>query len=136
VTFVCEKRKDYIANDEFFRYLRIFLGSKRISRKQFNEKKVQEVLTQLDKLEASHLVFNQILKVIKCFIAPRLSYVVTNRYIQGGQIDLIDKKIRRIINNFLEGQKIQKNMFYVSPKVGGLDIPCLRDEKNMYRIHH
>jgi Ca2+-binding EF-hand superfamily protein len=72
---VYREKKDYIANDEFVTYLGIPLGSKSLSRKWFHKKKIQGVLTKFDQLGAGHLTFNQILKVIKSFITPSLSYV-------------------------------------------------------------
>jgi predicted PolB exonuclease-like 3'-5' exonuclease len=60
----------------------------------------------------------------------------SNSYIQNCQADLIDKRIKIVINNFLKGQKLKINLFYVSWKDGELDIPCLRDKISMDRIHH
>jgi hypothetical protein len=47
------------------------MGTKRISKKKFAEVKIQKVIEELDKVEYSGLAFNQILKVIRCYISKK-----------------------------------------------------------------
>jgi hypothetical protein len=45
-------------------------------------------------------------------------------------------KIRRIVENLLKGQKLQKSIMYASVKNGGLEQSYLVDEYYAYKVHH
>jgi hypothetical protein len=109
------------------------METKSISKKKFAEAKIQKVMEELDKVEYSGLAFNQILKAIRCYIANKLYCVFANTIVQKSLLNLID---RRIVDNFIKGQKLQVNMMYMSGKDGGLGIPCMKDEYNAYKVHH
>jgi hypothetical protein len=42
-------------------------------------------------------------------------------YIPKGTLNIIDKKVRSVINNFVKGQNLQKSYLYASVKNGGID---------------
>jgi hypothetical protein len=88
---------------DFIKYLEAPLGSKRIVKTKFVEAKMEKLFYQLDKLEFSGLVINQMLRVIRRFIIPQFSCILSNSYIQNGLAEQIDVRIRRIINNLVRG---------------------------------
>jgi hypothetical protein len=65
-------RIEYIAKNSFTKYLIIPLGSRKINKTKFIETKINKLKEELDKLEYSGLAFNQMLKMIKCFITNKL----------------------------------------------------------------
>jgi hypothetical protein len=87
------------------------LSSKRITKKRFVETKMNKLFNELDKLENLGLTIESKLKVIERFMIPELSYIMSNNSIQKDQARAIDARIRRIINNFVKGQKIQRLIF-------------------------
>lgn len=87
------------------------LSSKRITKKRFVETKMNKLFNELDKLENLSLTIESKLKVIERFMIPELSYIMSNNSIQKDQARAIDARIRRIINNFVKGQKIQRLIF-------------------------
>jgi hypothetical protein len=54
-------------------------------------------------------------------------------FISGGILRSLDARIRKVVNNFLDGQTIQKSFIYANVRNGGLGIPCLVDEYNAYK---
>jgi hypothetical protein len=120
--------KSYMGKEEFIKYLGVPLGSRRLSRKKFIEAKFNKVYEELDKLEFSGLAFNQIVKTIRCFISNKLYYLFANMNIPKGILQRLDLRIRRIVNNFLGGQAIQRSFVYANVRNGGLGIPCMLNE--------
>jgi hypothetical protein len=127
--------KQYVT-DSFVKYLGIPLGSRKLCKTKFLESKIQKVLEELDKAEFSRLAINQIVRVIKCYILNKLYFLFANMYIPKGTLSIVDKKVRKVINNFVKGQKLQRSYLYASVKNGGLGLPCMEDEYASYKIHH
>jgi hypothetical protein len=48
----------------------------------------------------------------------------------------LDCKIRKVVNNFIGGQSIQKSFIYANVRNGDLGIPCMRDEYDAYKVNH
>jgi hypothetical protein len=98
-------------------YLGISMCDKRINKKKIVKTKIQKIMEELDQVEYSGLVFNQVLRFIRCKIASKMYCVFVNKTIQNSRLNLIDRRIRRIVNNFLKGQKLRNSMIYVSFKI-------------------
>jgi hypothetical protein len=113
-------RKDYIGKNDFIKCLGAPLGSRKIAKKKFIEAKVNKVFEEFDKLEFSRLVFNQIVRTIRCFIANKMYYLFSYMRIPKGILDRMDRRIRKVVNNFIGGQSIQKSYIYANVRNGGL----------------
>jgi hypothetical protein len=116
-------RKDYIGKNDFIKYLGVPLGSRKIAKKKFIEAKVNKVFEEFDKLEFSGLAFNQIVRTIRCFITNKMYYLFANMEIPKGVLDKMDRRIRKIVNNFIGAQSIQMSYIYANVRNGGLGIP-------------
>jgi hypothetical protein len=97
----------------YIKYLGVPIGSKRIAKKKFAENKLQKIYSELDKLESSNLSINQKLKVIHNFISPQMNYIYSNSYVLKGQAHNLDKRIHRVINKLLGGQKLTKTYLHL-----------------------
>jgi hypothetical protein len=51
-------------------------------------------------------------------------------------LELIDRKVRGVVNGFVKGQSLQKSFLYANFKNGGLGLPSMLDEYAAYKIHH
>jgi hypothetical protein len=111
-------RKDYIADEGFIKYLGIQLGSRRIGKVEFMETKVKKIFEEIDKLEYSGLAFNQMIRVIKNFITNKLYFCFANMDVSKKFLRMIDKRIRKLINNFLKGQSLQLSFIYGNARNG------------------
>jgi hypothetical protein len=60
------------------------------------------MLYEIERLEFSGLAINQMLKVIKIMIITQLNYLFSNGFILNRQVEVIDRRIRRLIYNFTE----------------------------------
>jgi hypothetical protein len=49
---------------------------------------------------------------------------------------MIDRRIRKLINNFLKGQSLQLSFIYGNTPNGGLGVPNMEDEYAAYKINH
>jgi hypothetical protein len=96
-------RKDYISDDSFIKYLRIPLGSRRLGKVKFIETKIKKIFEEIDKLEYNGLAFNQMIRVIKNFITNKLYFCFANMIVEKKFLDMINRRIRKLINNFLKG---------------------------------
>jgi hypothetical protein len=124
--------KEYLGREEYIKF-GVRLGSRKISKKKFIEAKINKINEELDKLEFSRLVFNQIVKTIRNFITNKMYYLFANMDIPKGVLERLDTRIRKIVNNFIDGQAIQKSFIYANVRHGGLGIPCMVDE---YKVNH
>jgi hypothetical protein len=52
------------------------------------------------------------------------------------QAEVIDKRIRRLIYNFMKDKTISKDYIYTPIEYGGLGIAEAKMEMHAYRIHH
>jgi hypothetical protein len=59
-----------------------------------------------------------------------------NMNIPKGSLKIIDEKVRKVINQFVKGQCIQKNFIYDSGKNGSLGVPSMKDEYAAYKVNH
>jgi hypothetical protein len=84
------------------------MSSRKVSRIMFNESKVQKVFEELDKLEFCGLAFNQMIRVIRCYILNKLYYVFTNMDVPKFVLDSIDVRVRKLVNRFLKGRRFRK----------------------------
>jgi hypothetical protein len=121
-------RKKYVAKDGFIKYLDVPLGSRKIEKKKFLENKINKVFEEFNKLEYSVLAFNQMMKVIRSFITNKMNFIFANMFVPKGCLELIDKRIRKLINRFFVGKSIQKSFVYTNVRNGELGIPCMVDE--------
>jgi hypothetical protein len=128
--------KQYMGREEYIKSLGVPLGSRKISKKKFIEAKINKIREELDKLEFSGLAFNQMVKTIRNFITNKLYYLFVNMFISKGVLESLDTRIRKVVNNFLGGQAIQKSFIYANVRNGGVGIPCLVDEYNAYKVNH
>jgi hypothetical protein len=55
--------------------------------------------------------------------------------IPKGMLQKLDLRIRRIVNNFVKGQSLQRSFIYGNVRNGGLGIPCLFNEYYAYKIN-
>jgi hypothetical protein len=133
---IAETRVSFAWDLSYIKYLGVPIGSKRIAKKKFAEVKLQKLYSELDKLESSNLSINQKLKVIRNIISPQMNYIYSNSYVLKVQTHNLDKRIHRVINQFLGGQKLSKTYIHSPIKKGGLEIPLAIQEMNAYRIHH
>jgi hypothetical protein len=51
-------------------------------------------------------------------------------------LNKLDCRIRKVVNNFIGGQSIQKSFIYANVRNGGLGIPCIIDEYDTYKVNH
>jgi hypothetical protein len=128
--------KQYMGREEYIKYLGVPLGSRKISKKKFIEAKVNKIREELDKFEFSGFAFNQIVKTLRNFITNKLYYLFANMHISKNVLERLDIRIRKVVNNFLCGQTIQRSFIYANVRNGGLGIPCLVDEYNAYKVNH
>jgi hypothetical protein len=105
-------RKDYISDDNFIKYLGIQLGSRRLGKVKFIETKVKKIFEEIDKLEYSGLAFNQMIRIIKNFITNKLYFCFANMIVDKKFLNMIDRRIRKLINNLLKGQSLQLSFIY------------------------
>jgi hypothetical protein len=89
----------------------------------------------LNKLEFSGLAINHVLRTVRRFIIPQLSYILANSYLQKGQDEQIDIR-KRVINNLVKGQRLQNAYIHAPLKNGNLEIPQIEKEMHAYRILH
>jgi hypothetical protein len=129
-------RKDYITDDSFIKYLGIPLGSKRMGKVKFIESKIKKIFEEIDKLEYSGLAFNQMIRTIKNFIINELYFCFANMTIEKKYLDMINRRIRKLINNFLKGQSLQLSFIYGNARNGGLGVPNMEDEYAAIKINH
>jgi hypothetical protein len=129
-------RKEYISDNGFIKYLGIPLGSRRIGKVKFIETKIKKVFEEIDKLEFSGLAFNQMIRVIKNFITNKLYFCFANMKIDKKYLEMMDRRIRKLINNFLKGQSVQLSFIYGNARNGGLGVPNMHDEYAAYKINH
>jgi hypothetical protein len=61
------------------------LGSKRIGKVKFAEAKIQQILYEINRLEYSGLVINQMLKAIRIMILTQLNSLFSNGFILNRQ---------------------------------------------------
>jgi hypothetical protein len=130
-----EVKKSYVAKDEYIKYLGVPLRSRKISKKKFLEAKINKVYEELGKLEFSGLAFNQVFKTIRKFITNNMYYLFANMDVPDTVLNKLDSRIRRVINNFIGGQSIQKSFIYANVRNGGLGIPCMIDEYDAYKVN-
>jgi hypothetical protein len=112
--------REYIAGKSFVKYLCILMDSRKIGKTKFIEAKIKRVLEELDKVEFSGFAINQIIRVIRCYILNKLYFMFANMNIPKVSLNVIDRKIRKVINQFICGQTIPKSYCYASVKNGGL----------------
>jgi hypothetical protein len=128
--------KSYMGKEDFIKYLGVSLGSRRISKKKFIEAKFNKIYEELDKLEHSELAFNQMVKVIKGFIAKKLYYLFANMNIPKGMLERLDIRIRKVVNNFIKGQALQRSFIYANVRNGGLGALNMLNEYHAYKVNH
>jgi hypothetical protein len=92
-------------------------------------------LEELDKVECSGLSFNQIIRVIRCYILNKLNYIFANTDIPDKYLKEIEQKLRNIILRFVKEQSLQKSFLYTNVRNGGLGLPCMKDEYRAYKVH-
>jgi hypothetical protein len=51
-------------------------------------------------------------------------------------LEIIDKKVRRIVKRFVGGLSLQISFIYASVRNGRLGIPRMMDEYAAYKVHH
>jgi hypothetical protein len=90
--------KEYVASNKFVKYLRVPMGSKRISKTKFLEGKVQIFFEELDKMEYSDLALNQIIRTIRCYILNKRYYVFANMDIPAKYLNVVDNRVRSVVN--------------------------------------
>jgi hypothetical protein len=66
----------------------------------------------------------------------QLSYIIPNSCIQKEQASVIDVRVRRVINNFVKGQKLQKAYIHTLLRNIGKEIPEIEKEIHAYRVYH
>jgi hypothetical protein len=129
-------RKDYISDNGFIKYLGIPLWSKRVGKVKFVESKIKKIFEEIDKLEYSGFAFNQMIRTIKNFITNKLYFCFANMSIDKKYLDMINRRIRKLINNFLKGQSLQLSFIYRNARNGGFGVPNMEDEYAAYKINH
>jgi hypothetical protein len=102
---------EYVSNNKFVEYLRVPMGSKRISKIKFIEATVQKVLEELDQVEYNGLALNQVIRIIRCYILNKLYYAFANMDILKKYLTVIDQKVRNIINRFIKWHGLQNVTF-------------------------
>jgi hypothetical protein len=60
---------------------------------------------------------------------------MSNSFIQIWQTRAIDDRVRRVINNFVKDQKLQRIYIQAPLKNRGMWIPDIEKEMQSYRIH-
>jgi hypothetical protein len=98
--------KEYVANKNFIKYLGVPLESRKVSKVKFIEAKIQKVLEELDNVEFSGLAINQIILEIRCYILNKLYYKFAIMNIPKDSLKIIDEKVRKVINQFVKGQRL------------------------------
>jgi hypothetical protein len=129
-------QKKYIGKDDSIKYLGVPFRSRKVSKKKFIEAKMNKIYEEMNKLEFSRLVFNQIVKTIRCFITNKMYYLFANMDISNTILESMDWRIKRVVNNFIGGQSIQRSFIYANVRNGGLEIPCMKDEYAAYKVNH
>jgi hypothetical protein len=56
--------------------------------------------------------------------------------IPKGMLLKLDLRVRKIVNNFIKGQSLQRSFIYCNVRNGGLGIPCLFNEYYGYKVNH
>jgi hypothetical protein len=89
---------------------------------------VNKIYAEINKPVFSGLYFNQIVRTIRGFIINKMYYLFANMDIPNTVLDNMDRRIRKIVNNFIGDQSLQKSFIYANVKNGGLGIPRMKDE--------
>lgn len=58
-------------------FLEILMGARRITKVNFVDDKMQEIIEELDKVEYIIISFNQMIRIIRCYIVNKI-YIFTN----------------------------------------------------------
>jgi hypothetical protein len=127
--------KKYVASNKFVKYLGVPMGSKRTSKTKFLEGKVQKVLEELNKVGYSGPALNQMIRTIRCYIFNKLYYVFANMDIHAKYLNVIDNRVRSVVNRFIKGQCLQKSFIYANGRNGELGVRCMIDECAAYKVH-
>jgi hypothetical protein len=136
IIIIDEVKKDYLSDLEFVKYLGMSLGLKRIGKVKFAEDKIQKMLNEIDKLKFKELANKQMLKVIRIMILTQLNYIFSNGFIFKRQTEIIDKRIRKLIYNFIKDKTISKAYIYTPLNFGGLGVAEIKMEMHVYNRYH
>jgi hypothetical protein len=109
------------------KYLRVPLGTKRLSKMRFNNSKLENIKKIIERLDRSGLKLTQFIDAIRIFVLPRLDYCMMNSIVSLLELTKSDNIIRKLINGRIGGPALSKSLFYTSWKNGGLDLKNLRE---------
>ena len=82
----------------------------------------------------SQLSLSQKIHAVKCFILPKLDYILTNSNCKVASLAKLDSFIRGMIMKGAETQRIPKEFAHIPSKEGGLGIPNLKTKGDTLKI--
>ena len=117
---ICGQKIPVTTLKEGIEYLGINAATSHRIRRKGVDNIIKETRNLIAKIGDSMLSLNQKIYAIKVFAIPQLDYILSNGKVRLGDLDDIDRLIRRVIDDHLGGTKIPIDLFYTHWKDGGL----------------
>lgn len=122
---------------EVYDYLGVSIApntGRQVKRRRCRER-VEDALQRISKLGEAGLLPWQLQDALKTYILPRLVYSMTQLEAQRGEMDQVDKAVRRVLKASLDlPPSAPSAFFHASPAVGGLGMPEVVEERRIFTV--
>lgn len=115
-------------------YLGLPIAAKASERKKHVSLRIEEMSRDIKKISNSSLKFVQMVDAIKRFIIPRIDYELFSSAAPTIQLELLDRKIRGVLNKATKAAGIPIDWFYTSQNDGGLNLQMLSERQKALTI--
>jgi hypothetical protein len=116
------------------RYLGAPISARRTVRLKSPKFKLKEMEILLRKIISSALLTVQKIDAIKTFLLPSMDFLLLNGEAGGRDLEVMDKKIRGMVNRDLNIKGLPIECHHASWRDGGLSYPSLRDRGDVLTI--
>jgi hypothetical protein len=116
------------------RYLGAPIAARRTVRLKSAKFKLKEMEILLGKIMSSALLTVQKIDAIKTFLLPSMDFLLLNGEAGGRDLEVMDKKIRGMVNRDLNIKGLPIECHHASWRDGGLSYPSLRDRGDVLII--
>jgi hypothetical protein len=129
-----QKTIEPISLYETIKYLGVPIGENKFAKFKFAEDNFATMEKLMHRILDSGLKVTQIINAIKTFILPKLDYLIYNTVIRIGDLQKMDKLVRKFIKESIGGPPLSKGVYYSSWKDGGFGVPNLETRYSICKI--
>jgi len=122
--------------DETIEYLGIKVGFWSSVKKRKMKDTVNKIVDECEKIIRSVLTFSQKIDCLKRRILTKLDYALLNGNFPVTLLEEADQKIRAMIDEELKSPGLPIDLFYMSWRDGGLDLPNLVERYRLLQIRN